>query len=272
MLRINIWIISFLITLFTAFFQRVTGPTYPIKDKIEISGEKVFYKFSRSCTSNKNDCILKIYSQKDMDFYVLYKRYKTKDIFSEIKFEREKGNNYYTAYLPSHPPAGKVEYEVYAVNEKKGKDKIYFLKKSVVTRFKGEVPNLILIPHIIFMFLFMLYTVKIFISANFSNLINKKEIFLNIFFLIAGGFILGPITQYYAFGEFWTGFPFGKDLTDNKTLVMLFAWLWSGYCVIKDKNKKTAVNIAFILTFLTYLIPHSLLGSELDYSKYDAVK
>jgi hypothetical protein len=36
--------------------------------------------------------------------------------------------------------------------------------------------------------------------------------------------ILGPVVQYYAFGEFWTGVPFGWDLTDNKTLVAVIFW------------------------------------------------
>ena len=37
--------------------------------------------------------------------------------------------------------------------------------------------------------------------------------------LAVGGFILGPLVQNYAFGELWTGVPFGWDLTDNKTLI-----------------------------------------------------
>ena len=34
-----------------------------------------------------------------------------------------------------------------------------------------------------------------------------------------GGMILGPIVQKYAFGAYWTGIPFGHDLTDAKNLV-----------------------------------------------------
>ncbi len=43
--------------------------------------------------------------------------------------------------------------------------------------------------------------------------------------LVLGGFLLGPIVQKYAFGAFWTGWPFGEDLTDNKTAVAVLAWL-----------------------------------------------
>ena len=39
-----------------------------------------------------------------------------------------------------------------------------------------------------------------------------------------GGMILGPIVQKYAFGEYWTGFPYGGDFTDNKMLIMWLAW------------------------------------------------
>jgi len=37
--------------------------------------------------------------------------------------------------------------------------------------------------------------------------------------------------QHYAFGQLWTGVPFGWDLTDNKTLLAALAWVSrSGGC------------------------------------------
>ena len=89
-------------------------------------------------------------------------------------------------------------------------------------------------------------------------------------FLIIGGFILGPIIQYYAFGAFWTGFPFGHDLTDNKVLIAFIGWLVALIALYKFKNSKRWIIFASILMFIIFLIPHSVLGSELDYKEIDS--
>lgn len=87
--------------------------------------------------------------------------------------------------------------------------------------------------------------------------------------LLIGGFVLGPLTQEYAFGELWTGFPFGYDLTDNKTLIALIGWLFALYMYGKSKLPKKWALFASMLLIVVYLIPHSVLGSELDYNKID---
>jgi hypothetical protein len=88
--------------------------------------------------------------------------------------------------------------------------------------------------------------------------------------VIIGGFIFGPIVQKYAFGAFWTGFPSGHDLTDNKILVGFIGWLLALIALYKFKNPKRWIVFASILMFVIFLIPHSVLGSELDYNELDA--
>jgi len=77
-----------------------------------------------------------------------------------------------------------------------------------------------------------------------------------------GGLILGPIVQKYAFGDLWTGFPFGFDLTDNKVLIAVIFWLAAFFL---KKKSKWWVGLAAVVMIIIYLIPHSVLGSELDY-------
>jgi len=96
--------------------------------------------------------------------------------------------------------------------------------------------------------------------------------------------ILGPIVQNYAFGAYWTGIPFGWDLTDNKTLVMWLAWLIAALAIERVARRdardtveadrsgggvRTLVLVASVVTVFVYLIPHSVQGSELD---YDAIE
>jgi hypothetical protein len=82
---------------------------------------------------------------------------------------------------------------------------------------------------------------------------------------IAGGFVLGPLVQYFAFGELWTGIPFGWDLTDNKTLIALIFWILA-VAMNKNKERPLYTALAAIVLLLVFSIPHSLFGSELNYS------
>lgn len=94
----------------------------------------------------------------------------------------------------------------------------------------------------------------------------KKLTFWTLGLLVAGGAVFGPIVQWYAFDALWTGWPFGHDLTDNKIAVALAAWITAAIALYRSKNPKRWVLGAAIVMFVTYLIPHSLLGSELDYN------
>ncbi|MBI4877207.1 MAG: hypothetical protein HY822_21445, partial [Acidobacteria bacterium] len=86
-------------------------------------------------------------------------------------------------------------------------------------------------------------------------------------FLLVGGMILGPVVQKYAFDAFWTGWPFGHDLTDNKTAVAFVAWVGAWVASARSRNPRRWMVFAALVTLAVFLIPHSVLGSELDYSK-----
>lgn len=46
-------------------------------------------------------------------------------------------------------------------------------------------------------------------------------------------------------------------------------WLIAGYKVLRNQKPKFWVIGAAVLMLIVFLIPHSVLGSELDYSKID---
>jgi hypothetical protein len=270
------WVLSFVITVLFAMFQRVTGPTYPAKGAFTSADGKVTgsYRFPRSCTTGTTDCLLEVELKGQLPSAALpvvkWRRYKTAAAWAEIPFSAQPGARGagYSAVLPAQPPAGKLEYAVFlrtpAGDEMPGGG-------PLVTRFKGSVPAWALVPHIILMFLFLLFSTRIFLSVFSSGFAVKHALFLNLLFLLLGGFVFGPLVQYYAFGQAWTGFPFGYDLTDNKTLLMLLAWLPALYFVLKGRGARAWVTLAFVVTFAVYLVPHSLFGSELDYSRNQVV-
>jgi hypothetical protein len=77
--------------------------------------------------------------------------------------------------------------------------------------------------------------------------------------------VLGPIVQFFAFREFWTGIPFGWDLTDNKTLIALIFWIIAVY-MNKKSDRPIYTILASIMLLLVFSVPHSLFGSEFNYS------
>ncbi len=256
------WILSFIITVSFAYFQRITGPTYPIKTISQYKGASIKSYLPRSCTIGKSDCVIKVFSENEIEGNLIWRRYKSLDKYARSPMVYEAG--VLKGFIKEQPPAGKVEYKV-EIGAKA--DKILIAEKPVITRFKGFVPPHILVPHIVFMFLFMLFSVRIFLGIMDKKYILKHPVLLNVLFLGIGGFIFGPITQKYAFDFYWTGFPFGYDLTDNKTLVMMIFWLMAAVSLYKSKYSRRWIILAFMVTFAMYLIPHSLFGSEIDYRK-----
>ena len=144
----------------------------------------------------------------------------------------------------------------------------------MIIRFKGAVPAFVLVPHILFMFFSMLIGMRAALGAFFAPNTMRRYAWISLIGISVGGMILGPIVQKFAFGAFWTGFPFGYDLTDNKTLIMWVVWLAAclviGRAPRKDERLgRLAVVLAAIVMTVVYLIPHSLRGSELDYDRLD---
>ncbi len=62
------------------------------------------------------------------------------------------------------------------------------------------------------------------------------------------------------------------NLTDNKTLIAVIGWIVALVAIKKSASPKRWVIFASILMFIVYLIPHSVLGSELDYDEMDKLK
>ena len=113
----------------------------------------------------------------------------------------------------------------------------------------------------------MVFSIRAGIEAYYrrENIFKFTQYTVILFFL--GGLILGPIVQKYAFGALWTGWPFGHDLTDNKTIVAFIFWAIALFKVMKNKTHRTWVLIATAALIAVYLIPHSVLGSEIDFTQ-----
>jgi len=261
MRKFTFWAIAVLITLASAVYQRMTGPTYPFRGKVNIDGSDIKYGLPRSA-ENVKDCEISLKIQNpDTSGFVTYKRYKTDDPWIQVPLTRKAG--LLVASLPKQPAAAKLAYKV--VLRAREKEVSLAGESPVVIRFKGVVPAAVLIPHILAMFLAMLFSTRAGLAALDQSSNPRTYVLWTIALVFIGGFILGPIVQKLSFGAFWTGFPLGLDLTDNKMLIACVGWLAALIAGQRGKPARGWVLGASILMLVVYFIPHSLLGSELKY-------
>jgi len=261
--NIILWAVAFLITASSAIYQRLTGPTYPITGKTKISNSEIKYKLDRS-HGGEGDHIISIeVPNKDIKGNLVWKRFKSHDQWENQEMVYRDGK--LVGILPHQPPAGKI---IYHVELFKNNTTIHIPNdEQNIIRFKGDVPLWILIPHVIVMFGAMLVSTRagLEILSRQSSILKLTAWTLAL--TILGGLIFGPLVQYYAFGAFWTGVPFGWDLTDNKTLIAVIVWGVAWFKMKKSENPYQIALIAAVVMLIVFLIPHSVLGSEIDHTK-----
>lgn len=256
------WFLAVVITLGSAVYQRKTGPTHDLRGKVVVEGTEIKYRLPRSAETVR-DAEVAVPAPAPLQGYLDYKRYKTEDAWTRVALTREGGD--LVGLLPKQPAAGKLAYKVfltggYVATPVTGDDPVIF-------RFKDPVPAWIIYPHVLVMFAGMLLSTAAGLAAIDKKRNPRRFVLWTVALLFAGGFILGPLVQKFAFGVAWSGIPFGTDLTDNKTLIAFLFWIAALIAGRKGKPARPFVLAASLVTLLIFLIPHSLRGSELDYSK-----
>lgn len=258
------WIFAILFTIVIAVYQKMTGPTYPVKGTVTLNNQVIKYKLIRSANNEKDALISIPVADTSIKGSIKYKRFKSNDVWTEMQLIRNNGNLEFK--IPKQPAAGKMMYEI-TLSSGQQQEILADQGKPVIMRFKGPVPFYILIPHILLMFLAMLYSSRTGIEALIKGSKTYSYSVITLILLIPGGLILGPIVQKYAFGALWTGWPFGHDLTDDKTLAAFIAWIIAVIKLRKNRQSTGWAIAAAIILLLVYLIPHSVLGSEIDYTQ-----
>ena len=274
MKKVLLWVLAVFMALAAMIYQRSTGPTYEYKGYLEHAGEKYKYELLRSQETTEGAKIeLPHIEGANYNASLNYKRYQTKDEITNLDFQLDE-NNQFVAQLPVQPAAGKMEYFITGTIDgkefnipEKGADRI-------VLRYKDPVPDFILIPHVVMMIIVIIFGIRAGLSALFEPGTMRRWTVVAFSAMTLGGMILGPLVQKSAFGEYWTGFPFGGDFTDNKMLIMWVVWALAlaiiGFKPKKKENiSRAAVLGAAVVMTVVYLIPHSMGGSTLDYDQVD---
>jgi len=265
-----LWLAAFVLMFTAAVWQRLTGPTHPRRGTALVAGQEVRWRLLRSSISGQ-PFMVALPAPAAVTGVVRYRRYPTSEPFRDVAMSRE-GDDL-VALLPSQPPAGKLEYSV-VLSTPAGPVRVPE-GEPILMRFKGDVPTLLLVTHVFTMFVAMMVGLRAALAAALGRPEARRYAWVAVVGIAIGGLVLGPIVQKYAFGAFWTGWPFGSDLTDNKTLAMWLAWV-AAVAVFRrrkdplDRAARWVTVAAAAVMIAVYVLPHSLRGSELDYSKLEA--
>ncbi|MDQ7008495.1 MAG: hypothetical protein Q9Q40_14840 [Acidobacteriota bacterium] len=279
-LRSLLWVLAVFLMLAAVVYQRTTGPTYPARGEFELAGEVYAYKLIRSDWSIKTNPAARVEipdpgAQRLTRAELVYRRLRTDDPFTHLEMTPQSvdGKNLLVGELPAQPAAGKLEYHLELATVE-GEAVRVPAQGEVIIRFKDHVPGWVLWPHVVMMFFSVLIGMRAGLGALFAPWRMRLWAWIALVGMTIGGMCLGPLVQKYAFGAYWTGFPFGGDWTDNKMLVMWLSWVVACAAIGFRPKKREFVSrglvvAAGIAMTVAFLIPHSMGGSELDYSKVD---
>jgi hypothetical protein len=255
-----------------AFHQKATGPTWPLRVRYEAGGSAFEARLCRSGTTGEDAQVEVPAPPAGMRARLVWRRHPTQDAYAEVPMEVR--GDVLVGAIPSQLPAGKIEYHLVFEGAPAPVRVPAAEEDDPILRYKAPVPAWVLVPHILAMFLAMWVGVRAGIAALLDRPEARRLAWVVLGGLTLGGLVLGPIAQRYAFGAFWTGWPLGEDVTDNKVLAMWLAWLVA--CLVlgartvrRPRAGRVLVVAAAVVMLAVYLIPHSLRGSQLDYQRLE---
>ena len=201
-----LWVLAFILTVIIFVYQRMTGPTYPVKGKENLKGKEISYYLYRSYSEYKNLPVKISAPDRGVTAFLNHRRYKSNDEWSEVEMNRD--GDLLEAEIPGQPTAGKVEYSIRVVMN--NENFILNKGKSIVARFKKDVPAVFLILHIIFMFFAIIFALRTLMEAlrkagNYNWMVNWT---LAIVFV--GGMILSPLCSNMPLGIYGRVFLSGS--------------------------------------------------------------
>jgi hypothetical protein len=193
--------------------------------------------------------------------------------------------NVFTASLPHFPKATKAWYYIEAIKTTAaGEVRVTLPDDSqtdftpILLKYEGVVPLYVIIPHVLCNFAAIFFAALTLFSAidvRRGKRTMKEAIKypLITFILMFLGFVpFGIGMNWFAFGVIWEAVPFGRDVTDNKSQIILLFWLATlilvkGTVLGKGENKNlvsergyfTMVIVTMIVTIAMYAIPHSFI-------------
>jgi len=262
-----LWILALLITCSAAYYQRVSSPTYPSVVIIPIEMQKYPVPFLHSHTG-KSDCpiILQI-GDISVKGELYYRKYPSQSEMTKLEMKRE--GDKLVAAMPNQSPGVKVEYRVDLF--KNGVQLNYTISKPTILLFEGEIPKFPFFMNLAVLGLAIFLSTWSGLLALFGSGASKFFSMLTFISFIIGGFIIAPIVHKYAVNDWWTGFPIGYSLNNNKFFLASLVWLVVVVTIQRKYNRIISV-VASLLSLLIFLIPSTFVENEVVLPVGKAVK
>ncbi|MDZ7859455.1 MAG: hypothetical protein U5O15_02095 [Candidatus Krumholzibacteriota bacterium] len=268
-------IIAFLLTIVIFFIARKISKNNSVHVELEKKGVRVEHSTVFEHVGMGNPAVkIKALSSESLSVNLAYVH---GDNEEKILRMRKEDSGIWKADLPSLGKGEKLKY-FFKLN-RRGEEilRVPDDESFYTVKYKGEYSKTVVLLHIVFMFLSFFFIITSFLGSlailfsgeGISYTIRMMR--AGIICLFIGGWPLGFILNYQRFGPVWEGFPFGFDITDNKTQIIFVCWLIAALLVrgsffglgrdrdiIGKNNYAYAVIICSIITVGLYLIPHSL--------------
>ncbi|MHB8080179.1 MAG: hypothetical protein ACYDIE_13105 [Candidatus Krumholzibacteriia bacterium] len=264
-----LWIVAWCLTLGSAVWQRMTGPTYPVRVRGVVGGAQVRAKLLKSHSIASGLPVVVTAPDRAVAGEVVWHRHPTDEPWRSLPLVRE--GDKLVATLPAQPLAGKLVYRVVLrrADPAGGLAPTATLPQGdpVVARFKGDVPLPLLLVHVGVIFTAMLWSARAGLETLTGGPRRQRHVAAAAVLMFVGGLILGPFVQKAAFDAYWTGWPIGHDLTDNKVALAMLLWLGAWWQGRGDRRgaRGWALAASFV-TLVIFVVPHSLFGSQFDYA------
>ncbi|MDR0295067.1 MAG: hypothetical protein LBH91_02595 [Prevotellaceae bacterium] len=256
------WTAAIIITLAAVVFQRMSGPTHPLKAQFTLNGITYGLSLPRSLNTDSEGMKLRIKDlPQDVQICCMYEPLFSESPAWDTLNARRDERGAFIIPFPPHHAAEKINYFITIASSS---ESVFVTDEPITLRFKDNVPAWLLIPHILLMFAAMLFSnlagILAFVKQNLFYRYAKWALWC----LLGGGLVLGSIVQKISFGQFWAGWPLGQDLTDNKTLLIVLLWTAAVWVNRKFKKRYIWAIVAAIIMLAVYSIPHSTMGSVYD--------
>ena len=268
---IIIFIISFLA--FTGFIGMAIAPQ---GDSTESNGLRLEHIEETDGFADQPKLIMAEVSSQQSDSVSVKLHYYRNDEFSTIVMKNLPGTDYFGAEIPADKLGERNYYFIEAMDGAENKvvlpetaddsfDSEYDYYKA---RFEGKATFILLLFHIVlmiaafFLLLHALYYAMNYLAVEERGDAIVRSVNLGILTFFITGFPIGCIIEKQVLGNYWEGIPFGWDVTDSKTLIIMIIWLILMYLKKKDKVSMRGyswwVIINTIITIGLFLLPHSL--------------
>jgi hypothetical protein len=264
------YIIALLLTVVLLFIARRTSMRHSVEITKDINEIKMIHNTTTEGFSEGAVVTLKS-NQTDREVAVVRFADQPGGPYQEINMMPQSG--VYKTNLPAKVRGSK---QYYHIDVYKDNIKIASFPNSgdLIIKYKGHVTPIIIIGHILFMFATIFFgLMAVFTSIDLAR--GKGDVRRSVSFLlltfisaVLGGLPFGIAVTYQTFGEGWGGWPIGHDITDSKTEFLILFWLitlilsWRGLTgrkmTVSDKTYSFLVILSFVVTFITFLIPHSI--------------